>query len=97
MKKYGRCKAECAGKVNNNALNEAGLLLWCLQTYPEAKEYLLSHGSNEAQIDAMPALQTVLLYRWKQYQQLSDDYFKWLLLPDDEMRLASKRGRRPGR
>ena len=80
------------GRFDNSAIEQGGLLLWTLRTYPEAKDYLLSHGYNKAQISAMPLLQTVLLYRWKQYLELRDDYFKWILLPDDEMRGSIKQG-----
>jgi hypothetical protein len=40
----------------------------------------------------MPPIQIVFLYRWKQYLDLRDDYFKWGLLPDAEARIAMKPG-----
>jgi len=73
-------------------VEDVAILAWTIQTYPEAKKYLLSHGYDEAKIDAMPLVQTALVYRWKQYLYLRDDYFKWILLPDDEMRGSIRQG-----
>ena len=65
-------------------LEPASMLLWCVRLWPEAREYLLQHGYQPADLKGMPVLQVVLLYRWKQYLLLRDDYFKWSTLPDDE-------------
>ena len=54
--------------------------------YPRARDYLQEHGYTAARIDAMPVVQTVLLYWWKQFEVVRDDAFKWLLLPGDEVR-----------
>ncbi len=63
---------------------DKGDLLADPKTLPEASKYLLEHGYTPAQVKAMPDLKLALLYRWKQYSQLRDDYFKWGLLPEDE-------------
>ncbi len=55
-----------------------------LNSLQEAKTYLLEHGYTAEHLKLMPDLQLAMLYRWKQYSQLRDDYFKWCLLPDDE-------------
>jgi hypothetical protein len=77
-------------------LGTPGILLWAVELQPAAREYLLNHGYKAEQIDAMPILQTVLLYRWKQYDVVRDDYFKWLLLPTDEARAAEDLPAVPG-
>jgi hypothetical protein len=50
-------------------------------TYPEAKQYLLRHGRTAAQVEAMPALQTVLVYVLEEYDRWRDDALKWAELP----------------
>jgi hypothetical protein len=81
-----------AGRRDNTRLGQAAMLLWTMEGYSESKDYLLHHGYEASRLDAMPLVQVVLLYRWQQYVQLRDDYFKWILLPDDEMRNAIKQG-----
>ncbi len=58
--------------------------LWAVQLEPEARRYLLDRGFTAEKLDAMPVLQRVILYRWKQYEVVRDDCFKFLMLPDGE-------------
>jgi hypothetical protein len=53
--------------------------------HPQAKAYLIDHGYTAAKVDAMPVIQAVLLYWWKQFEIVRDDAFKLLLLPDGEV------------
>jgi hypothetical protein len=49
-----------------------------IKIYPDAKKYLLAHGRTPAQVDAMPALQVVLLYEVEEYDQIKDELLKWM-------------------
>jgi hypothetical protein len=57
---------------------------WAADLLPEAKTYLADHRYTAARIDDLPALQAVLVYRWKQYLELRDEYFKWTDVPGNE-------------
>ena len=59
-------------------LGAAGLVL---KTYPGAKKYLKEHGRTDEQVDAMPAAQVVLLYFVEQYDEVKDDFLKWMNVP----------------
>jgi hypothetical protein len=52
-----------------------------LKVYPDAKQYLLAQGRTPEQVEAMPALQVVLLFYLDQYNQVRDDVLKWLSVP----------------
>ncbi len=64
------------------ALIVAGLVV---KVYPDAKKDLLSRGRTAAEIDAMPALQVAVIHLVEQYDDLKDDYLKWLSLPSWQM------------
>jgi hypothetical protein len=49
--------------------------------YPEARRYLRDHGYKAEQLDAMPAVQVVVLYQTEQYDQYRDEIVKLLSLP----------------
>ena len=61
--------------------------------YPHAKRKLLDYGYTSERIDAMPVAQVVMLAWWRQYVLIRDNYYKWLSLPDDEMRPYLHTGR----
>jgi hypothetical protein len=71
--------------------NVAQIFLWAATLEPEARKYLLSHGYTTDKLDSMPVLQVVLLYRWKQFEIVRANCFKFLELPDDELRDAIDR------
>ncbi len=71
--------------TNRGDHNIVNTLLWALELQPEARKYLLEHGYTVERLDAMPVLQEVMLYRWRQFEVICDDYFKWLMLPDNEV------------
>ncbi len=52
-----------------------------LQGYPVARRYLIDHGRNAANVEAMPVAKVVLLYSIQRYQELCDEIFKPLFLP----------------
>ncbi|HTU26116.1 MAG TPA: hypothetical protein VMF30_11995 [Pirellulales bacterium] len=60
--------------------HEAALLFETMALLPEARAYLDQHGFTSDRIDAMPLLQQVLLYRWKEFVAKQDDLLKWTLL-----------------
>lgn len=61
----------------------AGLIL---KTYPDAKKYMKEHGRSDEQMEAMPAAQAVLLYFVLQYDEVKDDFLKWMNVPPWEAR-----------
>ena len=71
--------------------NLATTLLWAVQLEPQARKYLLDHGYTAEKLDAMPVLQVAMLYRWRQFQVVRDDCFKFLLLPDADSRGMASR------
>jgi hypothetical protein len=51
------------------------------QVYPEAKRALIAQGRRAHWVEAMPAVQVVMLHTLELYRQLRDDEFKWARLP----------------
>ncbi len=51
------------------------------QLYPWAKQYLLSQGYAPDQVEAMPALQVVLIQSFDRYLRIRDEMFKWFGFP----------------
>jgi hypothetical protein len=49
--------------------------------YPEAKQYLLKQGRSAEQVEALPALQAVLIRALGEYDRWRDDTLKWAELP----------------
>jgi len=73
-----------------------------IKLYPEAKRFLVAQRRKAAEVEAMPALQVVLLYSQHNTQRIQDDYYKWVSFPywqarvglekaDREIRLAVQR------
>ncbi|MEW4569231.1 hypothetical protein AB1L88_15310 [Tautonia sp. JC769] len=54
------------------------------RNYPEAKRELVESGRDEAEVEAMPAIQVVGILAWRDYVALSDDVYKWVSLPARE-------------
>jgi hypothetical protein len=67
----------------NNRLT--GTLL-VLHAYPEAKKALIAEGRKPEEVEALPALQVVLIHSLLVYQRLQDDLFKCAGLPYWEAR-----------
>jgi hypothetical protein len=57
-----------------------------LKVHSEARKYLLEQGRKPEQLDAMPALQVVLLYYVEQNDEIKDEFLKWMNLPPWEAR-----------
>ncbi|HJT77144.1 MAG TPA: hypothetical protein VJ739_08080 [Gemmataceae bacterium] len=60
--------------------------VFVLRAYPEAKRALIAEGRKPEEVEALPALQVVLIQSLHQYQRLQDDLFKWYGLPYWEAR-----------
>jgi hypothetical protein len=61
------------------------------QAYPEARKELLAAGRKPDEVEALPALQVVLIAALREYDRLGDDLFKWLALPYPEARPGLER------
>jgi hypothetical protein len=59
-------------------LGSAGLTA---KYYPDAKRHLVAQGRPAKEVEAMPALQVVLLYYLDRYDRTGDDILKWLSVP----------------
>jgi hypothetical protein len=62
---------------------QARLALAALATkaFPEARRHLLTRGRTAAEVEAMPALQVVLIYQLDQHDVIWDEILKTLYLP----------------
>jgi hypothetical protein len=63
-----------------------GLIGLVMKGYPEAKRALIAEGRKPQEVEALPALQVVLLHALHQYQRLHDDLSKEYGLPYWEAR-----------
>jgi hypothetical protein len=61
--------------------NRLGLAGLTLKHYPDARQHLLDRGRNREEVEAMPTLQVVLIDLVEQYDEVKDDFLKWLNLP----------------
>ena len=61
-------------------------MVWVMMHYVDAKNFLVERGMKLARIEAMPAAQVVMLYQFKEFEEVKDDMFKWLTLPYDQYR-----------
>jgi hypothetical protein len=52
-----------------------------IKIYPHARKYLAGKGMTVKQIDAMPVSQAIATYMVETFEHISDDQFKWFLLP----------------
>lgn len=57
-----------------------------LRAYPQARQALITQGRKPEEVDALPAVQVVLIHSQQQYRRLQDDLFKWYGLPYWEAR-----------
>lgn len=71
--------SRCAGS------SPAVIGLMIVQGYPRAKRHLIEQGRPEAEVEAMPVAQVVLLYTMELYEEVNDDQFKWFFLPTLEV------------
>ena len=53
-------------------------------SYPRAKRELIAEGYSRERIDGMPAAQVIAIHEAKVLRRVSDDLFKWSLLPYHE-------------
>jgi hypothetical protein len=62
-----------------------GLAALAVKLYPDAKANLIARGRTVDEIEAMPALQVVILHMVEQSDDLKDEYLKWMSLPPWQM------------
>jgi tetratricopeptide (TPR) repeat protein len=61
------------------------------RVYPDGKQALIAQGRGKEQVEALPALQVVLLYYLGQYDRARDDLVKWLSVPSWQARAGLER------
>ncbi len=76
-----RALREVSGQPADEWASRLELVALTAAAYPEAKQYLLKHGRTVAQVEAMPALQAVLIQMLEEYDRWRDDSLKWAELP----------------
>ncbi|MHC4752393.1 MAG: hypothetical protein ACYTFW_21275 [Planctomycetota bacterium] len=54
---------------------------WVMMHYSDAKEFLARKGYSQERIEALPAVQAVLIYQKQEYLEILDSMFKWFELP----------------
>jgi hypothetical protein len=54
---------------------------WVMLHYADAKQFLGRRGFSQERIEAMPAVQAVLIYQKQEYQEMLDSMFKWFAVP----------------
>jgi len=87
--------AEQLGRLaGGGGQTRATIMTNTVQGHPRAKQYLIEHGQPQAQVEAMPMAQAVLLYSVAFYEELSDDQFKWMFLPYAEGKAGRDRSGR---
>jgi hypothetical protein len=67
--------------------------LMVCKCYPTAKRYLSAHGHKPADIEAMAALQVVMLFTVERFQVRRDEMMKWLNLPYWQARAGLEQAR----
>jgi hypothetical protein len=62
-------------------MGRLGLATLTAKYYPDAKKYLRKQGYADKEIDAMPAVQVVLVAFCDDWERAGDDILKWLSVP----------------
>ena len=68
----------------NDLPDDAAVMARVALLGPAAKQYLVDRGRKKADVDAMPQSQAILLYTISYYEELRDDEFKVVFLPQTE-------------
>jgi hypothetical protein len=68
-----------------------------MRAYPGARRALVAEGRPPAEVEALPALQVMLIDALHQYRRLQDDLFRWYGLPYWEARPGLERAERQER
>ncbi|MFC1760506.1 hypothetical protein ACFL6U_00315 [Planctomycetota bacterium] len=74
-------KFQCLGMAQDMFWGEILTVAWVMTHYSDAKAYLADQGMAKKRIDALPAVQAVLLYQVRQYLDYRDSLFKWFTVP----------------
>lgn len=65
---------------------------WVMMHYSDAKEYLARKGYSQERIEALPAVQAVLIYQKQEYLEIRDSLFKWFEIPYSQAQPHLKKG-----
>jgi hypothetical protein len=77
-----------SGKEMTPVANKLAIAALTTRIYAEAKQWLLAHGRNAEKVEAMPAVQAVVLYLLEQYDLERDEILKWATLPPWQARVG---------
>jgi len=73
--------SEAGGKDLEGYIAKGAIVASTMKSYPEAKKSLVEQGRSLAEVEAMPPLQVVLIYKHQRYRKVRDNQFKWVNLP----------------
>jgi hypothetical protein len=71
---------------SSDALMRLAVIGWVTKAYPGAKQALIAAGRKPDEVEAMPAIQVVLIEALRDFERRRDDLFKWMALPYPEAR-----------
>jgi len=77
--------------LGSDALTRLAVIAWVAKDYPRAKRALIAAGRKPDEVEAMPAIQVVLLDSVRDFERRRDDLFKWMSLPYLEARPGLRR------
>jgi len=69
-----------------DALTRLAVIGWVAKAYPAAKQALIATGRKPEEVEALPAVQVVLIESVRDFERRRDDMFKWTALPYTEAR-----------
>jgi hypothetical protein len=82
---FGKSLGQWEGASPPPWATRLGLASLAIKVYPDAKKSLIAHGRPTAEVEAMPTLQVVVVHLVEQYDEMKDEYLKWLSLPPWQM------------
>lgn len=62
-------------------INRSQILMWVIENYTKAKNFLVDEGMPPAEVEAMPVAKVILLYSTRAYAIVRDESFKYAMLP----------------
>jgi hypothetical protein len=71
-----------------------GLIAVVIKAYPEARRALIAEGRKPEEVDALSAVQVVVIHSLHQYNRERDDLFRWSYLPYREARAGFQQAER---
>ena len=75
----------------SDSVMRLAVIAWVAKDYPAAKQALIAAGRKPDDVEALPALQVVLIASLRDFERRQDDLFKWAALPYPDARPGLQR------